>query len=248
MVSRLVVLRGHVVYYLLVMMSGAIFSSISQVNSSNNSPVSPLEAVKEYESPSLSGYVWMVLNCITTASYVLYMRFATTKMSLKLSRFGMAFYNNLISSAILVPIMVFFGEAQMALQNPLMRNVQFLTLFLLSGLMGIALNLSSFWCVSVTSATTYAIVGALNKIPTTFVGVLILGENLSLSTSVFVFIGMLGGMLYAYAKFKEREKRKAFTSSLSSVSTSTVDVEEEERLLMEEGELDPFSSKESNST
>lgn len=40
------------------------------------------------------GYFWMSANCFATASYVLTMKFATRTM--KLPKFGMVFYNNLL--------------------------------------------------------------------------------------------------------------------------------------------------------
>ncbi len=42
-----------------------------------------------------------------------------------------------------------------------------------SGVVGILLSFSSLWCVSSTSATTYAIVGTLNKVPVTVLGAVI---------------------------------------------------------------------------
>ncbi|CAN0549551.1 unnamed protein product, partial [Ectocarpus sp. 8 AP-2014] len=47
------------------------------------------------------GYFWMVANCCTTAGYVLYMKHATK--SIKLPRFGMVFYNNLLTTCLLTP-------------------------------------------------------------------------------------------------------------------------------------------------
>ncbi|CAN0534205.1 unnamed protein product [Laminaria digitata] len=43
----------------------------------------------------------MVANCCATAGYVLYMKYATK--TIKLPRFGMFFYNNLLTSCLLPP-------------------------------------------------------------------------------------------------------------------------------------------------
>lgn len=186
---------GLVIASLLVMLMGAVMSSYSDVGGRAN-------------VSTLSGYFWMVLNCGSTAGYVLYMRYATSKSSLKISKFGMAFYNNLISVPLIVPPMMLNGEAFTIWSNPLLSNVNFNMLLLFSGVVGVGLNLASFWCVSVTSATTYATVGGLNKIPTTFIGVLLLGEPLKPDTAIYVTFGMIGGILYGYAKFKEGEAAK----------------------------------------
>ncbi|RHY26901.1 hypothetical protein DYB37_004837 [Aphanomyces astaci] len=178
-----------------IMLLGAVLTSYSEVGG------------KATQS-TLSGYFWMCMNCMFTASYVLYMRYATSKSSLKLSRFGMAFYNNLVALPLLFPPMLVNGDAITMWSNPLTYDASFLVLLVVSGVVGIALNLSSFWCVSSTSATTYATVGGLNKVPTTFIGVLLLGEELTAKTAIFVSFGVIGGMLYGYGKFKDAEASK----------------------------------------
>lgn len=189
-----------VVFSLLIMLFGALMASTSDPSGSSTT--------------MYSGYVWMILNCMCTAGYVLYMRFATSKSKIQISRFGMAYYNNAISAILLFPIMVVTGDAITVLSNPLMVHGGFLLLLTASGVLGVGLNLASYWCVSVTSATTYATVGALNKLPSTFIGVLLLGEALQPSTAMYVSCGMLGGILYGYAKFIEKNKAK--TPSIQS--------------------------------
>ncbi|CAH0481796.1 unnamed protein product [Peronospora belbahrii] len=191
---------GLVLISLSIMLLGAVMSSYSDVG--------------DQATPStLSGYFWMSLNCAATAGYVLYMRYATSRSSLKISKFGMAFYNNLISLPLLAPPLVLNGEVFTVWSNPLLMNGNFTILLFISGIVGIGLNLASFWCVSATSATTYATVGGLNKIPTTFIGVLLLGEPLKPDTAIYVTFGMVGGILYGYAKFKEGEAAKKYKTT-----------------------------------
>ncbi|CAH0521288.1 unnamed protein product [Peronospora belbahrii] len=191
---------GLVLISLGIMLLGAVMSSYSDVG--------------DQATPStLSGYFWMFLNCAATAGYVLYMRYATSRSSLKISKFGMAFYNNLISLPLLAPPLVLNGEVFTVWSNPLLMNGNFTILLFISGIVGIGLNLASFWCVSATSATTYATVGGLNKIPTTFIGVLLLGEPLKPDTAIYVTFGMVGGILYGYAKFKEGEAAKKYKTT-----------------------------------
>ena len=105
----------------------------------------------------------------------------------------------------------------------MLGNWNFSVLLFISGVLGVGLNLASFWCVSVTSATTYATVGGLNKIPTTFIGVLLLGEPLSTDTAIYVMFGMVGGILYGYAKFKEGEAAKKLRAPQAALHETAVD-------------------------
>ena len=57
---------------------------------------------------SLPGYLWMSVNCFATSSYILLMKRATKTLSL--SKFGMVFYNNLLSVPLLLPVALLKGE------------------------------------------------------------------------------------------------------------------------------------------
>lgn len=106
----------------------------------------------------------MSANCVATASYVLYMKYATK--TIDLSKFGMVFYNNLLSVPLLLPLAFYMSETESVFKHwDVMTSSSFLVMNLVAGSMGFLLNLASLWCVSATSATTYALVGSVNKIP-----------------------------------------------------------------------------------
>lgn len=110
----------------------------------------------------------MIANCVCTASYVLYMKHATK--TIKLSKIGMVYYNNLLSIPILVVGAYFRGEFTEFFSREDLHSLPYLSLSLYAGMVGFCLNLATLWCVSNTTATTYAVVGALNKIPLAFIG------------------------------------------------------------------------------
>lgn len=129
------------------------------------------------------------------------MRFAST--SIKLPKFGMVFYNNLLSVALLCPICIVCGEFS-ALLNPEIFTTWFILANTAAGVLGFYLNFASLWCVGATSATTYAIVGSLNKIPLTVFGAVIFGSVITNEAAIFIGMGLLGGFLYAYAKILQK--------------------------------------------
>lgn len=161
-----------------------------------------LAAVNDIEFSAV-GYFWMSLNCIFTAAYVLYMRLAT--QTIRLSKFGMVYYNNLLSLALLFPIIAVKGElsvvADMTLWTP-----AFIFLNVFAGAVGFLLNLASLWCVEKTSATTYAIVGSLNKIPVAILGWVLFQTQITTEASMFISLSMFGGFLYSYAKIAQQKK------------------------------------------
>jgi GDP-mannose transporter len=153
------------------------------------------------------GYAWMLANCMTTAAYVLKMRHATS--TIKLSRFGMVFYNNAIGLALMAPAAALSGEWRAATQSGLdLFSPWSLFINSFAGVVGIGLNFASLWCVGATSATTYAIVGSFNKIPTGIIGYLLFRSPITSQSAFFMFISLAGGFLYSWAKLLESAQER----------------------------------------
>lgn len=151
------------------------------------------------------GYFWMISNCIMTASYTLYMRYASR--NIKIPKMGMVFYNNLLSVIFLVPLIHHFNEYE-DLRNPDVMTTKFIIVNTLAGLLGAGLNFASLYCVGSTSATTYAIVGTLNKIPVTILGYFLFDAHITDEGLMFIGFATLGGLLYGYAKLpKDKVER-----------------------------------------
>jgi len=152
---------------------------------------------------SATGYFWMGCNVLSTAAYVLYMRSVTGKLGDKINKFGMVYMNNLLSIPLLLPVAVALGEVDCALENlHVITSRDFLLVNLVAGSMGYLLNLASLWCVSSTSATTYALVGSLNKIPVSLLGVVLFKAVITFEGAVYIGISMLGGFLYTWTKMR----------------------------------------------
>ncbi|KAJ8599749.1 hypothetical protein CTAYLR_003433 [Chrysophaeum taylorii] len=157
---------------------------------------------------SAVGYSWQAANCFSTSSYVLYLKHATR--SVQLSKFGMVFYNNLLSLPMLALVAVSNGEPSALLDahSRGLLDLSFFALNALAGCIGFLLNLASVWCVSATSATTYAVVGALNKIPVTILGFLIFRLPISKEMAIYVSLSLVGGFLYSYDKVVQTTRAK----------------------------------------
>lgn len=115
------------------------------------------------------------------------------KTTTKLSEWGMSFYNNLLCIGLMVVSALVSGEFQEAQQYPAWDHASFIASMVFGGVIGTALSLSVFWCVNATSPTTYSMVGALNKIPITFVSVLFFHVNMDWKTLLSVSIGLTAG-------------------------------------------------------
>mmetsp|Transcript_31676 Transcript_31676/g.76707 ORF Transcript_31676/g.76707 Transcript_31676/m.76707 type:complete len:377 (-) Transcript_31676:349-1479(-) len=157
-------------------------------------------------SITMTGFFWMMLNCLSCAAYVLYMKFATK--SVKLSKFGMVFYNNLLCMVFLLPVAIYMGQIKVFFSTEAIHTPDYFGKNFFAGLVGFLLNFASLNCVSLAGATTYAIIGSLNKIPLAVLGYFIFDTIISNETWFFISVSMCGGFLYSYAKLTTATSRK----------------------------------------
>ncbi len=155
-----------------------------------------------------TGLFWMVANCLATAGYILYMKFATK--TVKLSKFGMVFYNNVLCTVFLLPVTCLNGEMRVFMESTQIHTFDYAWRNAFAGFVGFFLNFASLNCVSHTGPTTYAIVGSLNKVPVAILGWIMFDATISPQTWFFIAVSMSGGFLYSYAKIVEgKRKNKA---------------------------------------
>ncbi|KAL2557285.1 GDP-mannose transporter GONST1 [Forsythia ovata] len=157
------------------------------------------------------GYTWQFINCFLTASYSLTLRrvMDTAKHvtnSGELNEFSMVLLNNTLSLPLGMLLVFVFNEVNYLSTTPLLRLPTFWLVTTLSGFLGLAISFASMWFLHQTGATTYSLVGSLNKIPLSVAGILIFKVPTSLENSASIFFGLLAGVLFATAKIRERSQ------------------------------------------
>ncbi|XP_054820228.1 GDP-mannose transporter GONST1-like [Prosopis cineraria] len=157
------------------------------------------------------GYTWQIVNCFLTASYSLTLRkvMDTAKQvttSGNLNEFSMVLLNNTLSLPSGILLIFVFNEADYLTRTPLLRLPSFWLVMTLSGCLGLAISFTSMWFLHQTGATTYSLVGSLNKIPLSVVGILLFRVPTSLENSASIFFGLLAGVFFARAKLREKSQ------------------------------------------
>lgn len=153
------------------------------------------------------GYTWQIMNCFLTASYSLTLRrvMDTAKQVTKsgeLNEFSMVLLNNTLSLPLGLILIFLFNEVDYLSRTPLLRLPSFWLVITLSGFLGLAISFSSMWFLHQTSATTYSLVGSLNKIPLSVAGILLFNVSTSMENAGSIFFGLLAGVLFARAKMR----------------------------------------------
>ena len=153
------------------------------------------------------GIFWMAANVLTTAGYVLYMKFATKHV--KLSKWGMVYYNNILCTIFLSPVAVINGEMKLFMESERLHTLDYFVTNMFAGFVGFFLNFASLNCVAHAGPTTYVTVGSLNKVPITFLGYFMFDDKITGQTWFFISVSLMGGFLYTYAQIigdKKKEK------------------------------------------
>ncbi|GAB4847766.1 GDP-mannose transporter gonst1 [Ancistrocladus abbreviatus] len=154
------------------------------------------------------GYAWQIVNCFLTASYSLTLRriMDTAKqvtLSGNLNEFTMVLLNNTLSLPLGLLLIFSFNEVDYLCQTPLLRSPVFWLVMTLSGFLGLAISFTSMCFLHQTGATTYSLVGSLNKIPLSVAGIFLFKVPTTLENSTSIFFGLLAGVFFARAKLKK---------------------------------------------
>ncbi|EME82266.1 uncharacterized protein MYCFIDRAFT_197434 [Pseudocercospora fijiensis CIRAD86] len=167
-----------------------------------------------------AGYIWMALNCLSSAGYVLGMRKRIKLTNFK--DFDTMFYNNLLSIPILLICTLLledWSSANIAINFPPGRQQLMIAAMIFTGLSSIFISYTSAWCVRVTSSTTYSMVGALNKLPIAISGLVFFDAPVTLASVSAIFVGFVSGVVYALAKvWQKKDDKNVLPVSASSQS------------------------------
>ncbi|KAG1469906.1 hypothetical protein G6F56_002986 [Rhizopus delemar] len=153
------------------------------------------------ETKVLLGYFWMIINCLSTAAFVLYMRKRIKLTNFK--DFDTVYYNNLLSiPLLLVPSLLLedWSSENLALNFPPEQRQARIWAMIFSGVSAFGMSYASAWCVRTTSSTTYSMVGSLNKLPIAISGIVFFGDKATFGNISAIFIGFIAGTVYSYAK------------------------------------------------
>ncbi|XP_016577427.2 GDP-mannose transporter GONST1 isoform X1 [Capsicum annuum] len=158
-----------------------------------------------------TGYTWQIINCFLTASYSLTLRriMDTAKQVTKsgnLDEFSMVLLNNTLSLPLGILLVLLFNEVDYLSRTPLLQLPAFWMVTTLSGFLGLAISFTSMWFLHKTSATTYSLVGSLNKIPLSVAGILFFKVPTSLENIASIFFGLLAGVFFARTKMQEKSQ------------------------------------------
>ncbi|XP_014553675.1 hypothetical protein COCVIDRAFT_29143 [Bipolaris victoriae FI3] len=161
-----------------------------------------------------AGYIWMALNIICSASYVLGTRKYIT--SLQFKDWDTMYYNNLLSLPILLACSFLtedYSSANLSRNFPVETRTNLIVGMIYSGLGAIFISYSSAWCIRKTSSTTYSFVGYLNKLPLAISGIVFFGAPVTFGSVTAILLGFFSGLVYGYGKVQMKKEQPTLPTS-----------------------------------
>ena len=153
-----------------------------------------------------SGLVWTITNVLCTVSYnVMLKRLLNSNESFGGFWSVMFHCNSLSAIVLLIPSMYFSGDFISEVLDPddWSRGTAVLTYIIA----GAVLSLTSVYCMSVTSPTTYAVVGAASKLPNMVLGALIFQQYPTSRGVLGIVIAFHGIALYTHSTVKKSSNK-----------------------------------------
>ncbi len=144
---------------------------------------------------TVRNYFWVMMYFIAKATDMLYTKHIVD--TVKMTSWGRSFYNNFLA---LVPvfIMVLLNGELTQISNALETGILFPGFFVaLSCIMGLGISISGFVCREAVSATSFSVVGNMNKVLTVFINFVAWDYHASPSGLLSLAVCVVGGAFYA---------------------------------------------------
>lgn len=144
--------------------------------------------------------MWVTAYFVSIVSEMVYVKHVISEV--KMTTWGRVYYNNLLS---IFPVMVFgfvFND-QEALMNHewTIESVVFLGL---SCIVGVGISYAGFHLRALITATSFTVVGVVNKLATTAANALVWDKHAQLSGIIALLFCILGGTFYQQSEQKKK--------------------------------------------
>ncbi|KAH9386096.1 GDP-mannose transporter [Nematocida major] len=146
------------------------------------------------DSPSPIGLLWMLLNCLSSAAYII--RFNKIVRATKVPSIFAAWAVNMLASPLIFTC--FLVEGIKSVKTATLREILIIGL---SGAAACSISVANAQAATTFSTTTVAVINALNKLPISASSVIFgLEKTGKASKWIAVFLGVAASILYAMSR------------------------------------------------
>jgi len=164
-----------------------------------------IAGARDLEFDFLSYGVVLLYNC-STALYLVLIKYTSKRTGL--GNFDLMYYNGIVAIPITFVVSILTGELEQAAHFESLWNIGFQISLIGSCGMAFLLNYAIFWNTSVNSPLTQNVAGQAKDVVAVLIGYLFFQRSKVIDpfNSLGVFVGFIGGSLYALAKWQQLNK------------------------------------------
>ena len=118
----------------------------------------------------------------------------------RLNELSMVFYNNALSLPLIAVLAWARGDLGRASSEPALGDPRFLAAAGASAALAFGISFTSLWFLSTTTATTFSLVGSLNKVPVAAVGLVAFGVPATAQNVAAICVGLVASAVFVWAK------------------------------------------------
>jgi len=147
----------------------------------------------------LDSYVWVIAYFVSIVSEMVYVKYVITEV--KMTTWGRVYYNNLLS---IFPVAVFgwiFNDYENLMNHN--WNAQSIIFLSLSCVVGVGISYAGFYLRDLVTATSFTVIGVVNKLATTAVNALIWDKHANTYGVIALLFCIMGGTFYQQSPKKK---------------------------------------------
>jgi len=180
----------------------------------------------EFSAHGLSAYAWPSVYLVVIAIEMCYGKLIVHSVEMRSKIWGPTYYTNMLSAPIMLFMFVASGESSKLQEEyaagTLDISMGTLVLVASSCVVGTGISFAGWWCRSQTSATTYTLVGVMNKCLTILGNVMIWDKHASPAGIASLFVCLGGGFLYRQAPLRDPQAPRLLVARLGGAFSSFV--------------------------
>ena len=172
----------------------------------------------EFSNKGLAAYAWPSIYLTVIAVEMTYGKLIVHSVEMKSKIWGPTYYTNVLSAPLMLFLFVSSGEyGKLTTQyeaGALDVSASTLLLVAASCVVGTGISFAGWWCRSQTSATTYTLVGVMNKCLTILGNVMLWDKHATPAGIASLFLCLGGGFLYRQAPLRDPTAPKLLVARL----------------------------------
>jgi GDP-mannose transporter len=176
---------------------------------------------KEFKTSGWVAYTWVVLYFFVSCFSMTFGKYVMNQVPLK-NMWSSVLYTNVLGLPMTLALGIYMGEVN-ALRSFIFNDVAILNI-VASSIVGVGISWAGFKSRSLLSATSYTVVGIMNKMMTIAVNSLMWDKHATTGGTVCLLICIAGGLMYKQAPKREAKQPTSPHANTSNTSQRSVNL------------------------